>query len=296
MGKVKSTSKHKNEQRVNFLFVVNEYNLNPNHAPAADRWGNIVPPETWEDYAEEHEGRVFRYCGGIVSTEETYTWHRPGLGLAGKIGFWQMGSDELGNPMEVFCALEKYSDFSMFNCGPFLPTIYGAGDVSEDDGCFDGWRALHFSHVGGISQASPNGGYKYVAGQNAGFIDVLLPKAYANADPNAPQSAGLGGQVGLVIGLMALSQRPGTIDAAFQHPKWNMNQWTGHRHDSACKYTTPFVMVRLYLHIKGQHWTKSHEEYSFTSPSNPAQKLPWWRERYRILNGARSSWQAELED
>ncbi|KAH6652537.1 hypothetical protein BKA67DRAFT_646615 [Truncatella angustata] len=213
MGKVKSTSKHKNEQRVNFLFVVNEYNLNPNHAPAADRWGNIVPPETWEDYAEEHEGRVFRYCGGIVSTEETYTWHRPGLGLAGKIGFWQMGSDELGNPMEVFCALEKYSDFSMFNCGPFLPTIYGAGDVSEDDGCFDGWRALHFSHVGGISQASPNGGYKYVAGQNAGFIDVLLPKAYANADPNAPQSAGLGGQVGLVIGLMALSQRPGpTLD------------------------------------------------------------------------------------
>lgn len=218
---------------VDFLFVVNELILDPEYPRAADRWGNLTPPETWDAYESEKPGCVFRYRNGLVTPEEAFIWHRPSQGMPGRVGYWDVYSDEGGHAVPVFHSLYAYSTVTMFNCGPFLPCVYGTGDVSEDDGEFDGWRALHFHHMNGVSQASPNGGSKCVAGRKARFIGELLPTVYTNHDPDSPPSRGMGGQAGLVIALMALSQSPGQIDAAFRHSKWDNNQWTGHRHDVA---------------------------------------------------------------
>ncbi|KAK6075500.1 hypothetical protein SCUP515_05933 [Seiridium cupressi] len=211
-GKGKSSSRSRDDYNANFLFVVNELNLNPEYPPAADRWGNIIPPETPNGYAQETVGQVFRYRNGRVTLEEIYIWYRPDLGDRGDIGYWTQDTDEAGNALPVFNPLTAYSTFSIFNCGPFLPCVYGIGDVSEDQGDFDGCRALHFHHTGGVSQASPNGSCKYVAGRNASFIDGLISAAYRNVEAHAPRSTGLGGEVGLIIGCMALSQSPGTVD------------------------------------------------------------------------------------
>ncbi|KAI1865339.1 uncharacterized protein JN550_008387 [Neoarthrinium moseri] len=233
-GRSTSGSKSKERLDVNFLFVVNELNLDLDFPTSADQWGNPLPPETWDGYVEESQGRVFRYKNGVVTVEDIYTWHRPGPGLAGSIGWWSQNTDETGNPIHEFQALDPYSTFSVFNCGPFLPCIFGGGDVTvHGDDEFYGWRALHFIHEGGVSQASPNGSHKIVAGRNAGFIDGLLPRAYRNTNTHAPVSQGLGGHIGIVIALMALSQRRGAIDAAFARSHWHNNRWTGQRDPAA---------------------------------------------------------------
>jgi hypothetical protein len=222
------------------LFIVNEINLNLHHHKSADQWGNNTPPETSEGFTQERVGNVLRYKNGTVSKAEgQYSWYRPQPGEEGAIGYWvDQESDELGLlPITDFQPLEVYSTSTVFACGPFLPFIHGSGDVTVDDSeAFDGWHALHFLHDGAISRASSNGDFKVLAGRDAGFIDSLLPRAYRNTMAGAPHSAGLGGEIGLVIGLMALSQQPhGALDNALQHC-WSGNQWTGHRHANACRH------------------------------------------------------------
>jgi hypothetical protein len=232
--KAKPSTRTSDYSNVNFLFVVNELNMNQDHPPSADRWGNYTPPDTPNGYVHESVGRVFRYHDGIITPEEKHMWYRSDVGERGDIGYWTQEADEAGNALPLFNALATYSTFAVFNCGPFLPLVYGVGDVSEDHSDFDGWRALHFHHVSGVSQASPNGGHKCLAGRNTDFIDRLVPRAYCNSEARAPQSKGLGGEIGLVIGMMALSQSPGMIDTAFHSQAWAGNKWTAERAADAC--------------------------------------------------------------
>lgn len=220
------------------MFVVNELNINQNRERFADIWGNNIPPKSYLYYDPESPGQVFRFHNGIVTKELAYFWHRPSRITPGVIAY-----DDLiqpGNPIPFIRELDTYSTFTVFSCGPFLPFLIGCGDVQvPDDPDFVSWHALHFHHQDGISQASPSGGQKLVAGQNASFIEGLLPRTYSNNERHAPPSAGLGGHVALVIGLMALSQERGSIDSAFERQSWNNYQWSGRRDRGACKSTQP---------------------------------------------------------
>ncbi|KAH6646804.1 hypothetical protein BKA67DRAFT_650036 [Truncatella angustata] len=227
---------------VSFLFIVNEINLNLDLPPTADRWGNLLPPLTSRGFKQETVGQVFRYSNGTVTAATGYYWFRQRLELPGTIGrygarydaFGNVVSDEMGFTIQDFYGLDEYSTTTLFNCGPFLPCVLSHGDPSvEGFQDFSGWNALHFTHKEVISQASSSGSHTIVAGPSASFIDALLPRVCQNNNHNAPRSRGLGGELGLSIGLMALSQGLGSIDAAFHNNDWDGNCWTGQRHVSA---------------------------------------------------------------
>ncbi|KAI0123348.1 hypothetical protein BJ170DRAFT_687361 [Xylariales sp. AK1849] len=260
---------------VSFLFVVNEARLSSNYQSTADRWGNNIPPETYSSYTDETVGKVFRYDSGIVSPSKEYTWFHPGRGAAGAIGWWEKMYDESENLVDQFQPLDVYSTFTVFNCGPFLPSIWSSGDVTVNSSdTFTGWHALHFCHADGVSQASPNGSKKVVAGKNADFIDVILPRIFKNEYKNdidrpekeTPPSQGLAGELGLVIGLLALSQKRGKIDLAFHENHWRQNRWTGQRHPSAWPkiHDEPRgVTVHIALDPDGRPGSLAEDIYNF---------------------------------
>lgn len=114
------------------------------------------------------------------------------------------------------------------------------------DGEFECWRALHLDHNEGVSRiGSAN---KYVAGDSPSWLDhhQIISGLYrrpANLR-GTYHSRGLGGEVAIIIGLMALSQRRGQIDAAFANHLWNNNRWAGQLHPDACRSMQYSGMMR----------------------------------------------------
>jgi hypothetical protein len=62
---------------MDFLFVVNELNIDQNRERFADIWGNNILPKNYMYYDPETIGLVFRFHTGTVTKELTYFWHRP---------------------------------------------------------------------------------------------------------------------------------------------------------------------------------------------------------------------------
>lgn len=152
--------------------------------------------------------------------------------------------DGTGRPVYVYQPQQPYQTRTVFHCGPFLPHVHGGGDAyvagrdEYAEGEFYGWQALHLDHEeGGVSRIGSQ--YKYVAGDGPSWLDnhQIISGLYRRPRDVgvARYSRGLGGEVAIVIGLMALSQRRGQIDTAFATRLWNNNRWTGHLHPDACK-------------------------------------------------------------
>ncbi|KAI0007351.1 hypothetical protein F4779DRAFT_515789 [Xylariaceae sp. FL0662B] len=220
------------QQNTSFLFVVNEVQLNSAYRPVADIWGNLTPPLTKRQYGAEIPGQVFRYHNGVVTPAHGYVWNRTSIGTQGCIGYNDQYLDDTGNLYWDFVSLEEYRTSTVFDCGPFLPWVYVDVDVTTienldaNDAPYNRFWAVHFSHSDHVSQATHTG-YKYAAGRHAKWIPSLVHENYKNLK-NAPDSRGLGGELGLVLGLMALTEPQGrTNDAFYSH--WNNNEWTGQR-------------------------------------------------------------------
>ncbi|KAI1078687.1 hypothetical protein F5B20DRAFT_200493 [Whalleya microplaca] len=216
-----------------FLFVVNEVQLNQAYVPVADIWGNVTPPLTRHQYGPEIAGDVFKYHNGTVTRAQGYVWNRPGIGEVGRIGYSRQATDQSGNMYWQFVPLEEYKTSSVFDCGPFLPYIYVDVDVTTmdnldlNDAPYNRFWAVHFHHSdNNISRAS-HSGRKFAVGRQARWIPSLVHENYKNLT-NAPNSTGLGGELGPVLGLMALAEPQGrTNDAFYNH--WNNNHWSGQR-------------------------------------------------------------------
>lgn len=124
-----------------------------------------------------------------------------------------------------------HSTHSIFNCWRFLPCIYADADTSiiEDLEAEHRWMQLEFDHDSrepGMTRIS--GSERHVAGRSPSWIPSLLPETYAPPQSsNSPQSKGLGGPLGIIIGLMALNRRPRHADHVFQQGWWRNNRWTG---------------------------------------------------------------------
>ncbi|KAI1494088.1 hypothetical protein F5X96DRAFT_684815 [Biscogniauxia mediterranea] len=226
--------------QASFFFVVNEIELSPEPPLESDRWGNIIPPARPNYYARETVGRVFRYNNGTVTPAEGYQWVRQAWGAEGHIYYPTNVVDEYGNNMYP---LQTYSSSTVFDLGPFFPCAYAlvdatTHDISMNEAPWNTFYALQFNNQDGVSRAFFNGGSKFIAG-SASWLERLVPAAY-RTPPGAERFSPtpLGGELGAVLGLMALAERPGRTDHAFSS-HWNENIWHGTRHETVSPHGPP---------------------------------------------------------
>jgi hypothetical protein len=201
-----------------------------------DDWGTVLPPRVAAAFGPEHSGRVFCYRNGQVSHMPEYRWRRPNGLRPGYIECRRQGSDEGGSIPPFTYTLQPYKSYTVCDCGPFLPRIFTDVDAMSTNladvmAPSDRYHAVHFEAFGGISYAN-NVGVKHVASRNASWVGSLVPNAYRNIIADIP-SQGLGGDLGIILGLMALTQRPGDTDDAFRR-YWNGNRWSGQIRHSTC--------------------------------------------------------------
>ncbi|KAF4999983.1 hypothetical protein FDECE_11331 [Fusarium decemcellulare] len=233
-----------------FLFVVNQLMV---ELPEMDIYNNHIPPSTPHGYKGEIPSPVMRYRDGDISRTTGYQWHRDTTSLpaqgqllcADGSGSWTR--DATGN----LWGGQEYKTFSVFACNPLLPIMVAEKDplAASNTGSWELLRVFHprTPELAGISQvvtmSSPMGEggspVRYVAGRRPSWIPSLLPRAYRSPMSSAPPSRGLGGELPIILGLMALSSEPDKTGSAVEEvflgsnghgKKWRPNgEWRGLR-------------------------------------------------------------------
>lgn len=165
-----------------------------------------------------------------------------------------------GNPVynddgQLQCA-EKYKELAVFSCNPLLPIVVDNGDPLSTNAALDRSPLLFFHPPSqpGVSQAvhpdSPMepgpAPCKYVAGASPSWIPSLVPRTYRNPY-NPAASAGLAGELPIVLGLMAFSEPAGREDHTSvtrtflgddeAHCKWNGGFWHHTAAPQGCKFS-----------------------------------------------------------
>lgn len=208
-----------------------------------DEWYNTLPPRDCYGYTNEHASRVMRYLDGEVTEAQGYQWFRPGLCQTGYC--YSLAQEE---PEPAKC----YRDFGVFSCGPHLPIVVMPGDPMTITDGKNAMHALRFFHppitsgLRGVSQATwpeghmPPGGFpvKYVAGRDPSWIPSLVPKIFRNPDTGV-SSRGLGGELPIVLGLMAFSEAGGMVDEVFlgrngHRGRWRDRVWMNNHEPQRC--------------------------------------------------------------
>ncbi|KID85725.1 hypothetical protein MGU_07033 [Metarhizium guizhouense ARSEF 977] len=207
---------------VSFLFVVNELEIrfrdeqDLDSGIRKDDWLNVLPPNTPELYSPEtlqHVSQVMRFRNGEVTPAgPAYYWARAGQFDEGCIAM-AAGETQYG--------LQKYKSASVFSCNPSLPVVTLEGDArTNSDPDFNVLQFVHQrnadSDSNGVSLAAfsmdrSSSVYpppvKFVAGRHASWIPSLVPDICRNPYM-AGRSSGLGGELPIVIGLMAFHASP----------------------------------------------------------------------------------------
>ncbi|KAK1671308.1 hypothetical protein BDP55DRAFT_560752, partial [Colletotrichum godetiae] len=238
-----------------FLFVVNEFRIFEGGV-VGDPLGNTRPPNSADGYDEEKAGKVWRYQNGSIDLAAGYQWSRPLPGSPGIIRGPVPEVDEFGNYVFVDREMEVYKTYSVFNCWRFLPCVFYNGDVSTvDDARVEGWQTLIFT-PGQMDLALTrigcfdfdNAATRHVVGRNPSWMPHLLPYTFSTSNAAAPQSTGLGGNLSIIIALMALAREPGDTDRVFREKLWDMGILRGSRSSRAGEYLVDFprgVMVQI---------------------------------------------------
>ncbi|RSL64712.1 hypothetical protein CEP54_004535 [Fusarium duplospermum] len=193
-------------------------------------------------YSGEYPSKVMRYSNGEVSEALGYYWYRPEEGGAGYLMRLDHSGQYVMDPEtgECFCATE-YKTFSVAACNPLLPIMVVDQDPLTD--ATGGWELLRIFHPRdnriGLSQVvtleSPMGDggapVRYVAGRSPSWMPSLLPRTYRSPSRDPPESRGLGGELPIILGLMALSPRKdasgneSTNQLFLDRNLWRHNEW-----------------------------------------------------------------------
>lgn len=247
---------------LSFLFVVNELIVNHDEHNGGvrvrnDDWWNITPPIRAQGYSHEIPSKVMRWRDGAVSEARNWQWGRP----ATQPG--QPKADGLlwtPQPDGTAYYADLYKRFTVFSCSPFLPVVVADGDPSAHDNTrmtpLLFFRPPRDNRMRGTSQAVTDesemdagpGPAKYTAGRHPSWIPSLVPPTYATQEHSAPKSAGLGGELPIVIGLMAFSEAgdranlTNRTDEIFlgspgHHGRWHDLRWTHNHRPTGCKST-----------------------------------------------------------
>lgn len=221
---------------VSFLFMVNELHY---HGPEKDCYHNLIPPTDPTSYTAEIPSSVMYYRDGNVTVAEGFHWARePQYPAEGCL--W--GPDtETGE----WYTVHKYKTFAVFACNSHLPIMVSPYDPLSVN-TRSGWELLQLFHprgsLRGISQvacedsemAEGPGLVRHAAGARPSWIPSLLPSTYKSTATDPPTSRGLGGELPIILGLMALSAEPdpmGTNDNTNNvfighQRRWRRQQWT----------------------------------------------------------------------
>ncbi|KAK0614577.1 hypothetical protein B0T14DRAFT_606835 [Immersiella caudata] len=228
---------------VSFLFVVNEFDIDFEDDPVYDPWLNYLPPTSQTHYRGEYPGTVFRYRAGTITPAANYKWYRPEMGQEGHISYVDPTTGL------ITAAPDPYRTETIFSCNAHLPLITLQSDASLgsyhrsncpkgcdavfQDGDLLPWNMLHINHprhLQGVSLVnSGQQGYTFVAGKSPKWMPALVPRVFENIERHTtPQSRGLGGDLPVVIGLMAFhARRTGNASAVFERGWWQGGKWRG---------------------------------------------------------------------
>ncbi|KAI8944116.1 hypothetical protein F4801DRAFT_585758 [Xylaria longipes] len=213
-----------------FLFVVNGLSVRRDAEPVTDQWGARYPPECALDYEREGQGAVWRYRDGVIERAHGYDWDR-NYEVHPVTGLMPQGCINLIDRDGVRWPLPEYKKFSVFNCWGPLPCVYVRGDVLSmlmgpyGDG--DCWRVMSFARHdnSGITRISEAGNSQTVAGRNPSWIPSLVPGMFKSLDRNAHSSEGLSGELGVILGQMALTEVYSKTDKPFESQWWHHRRW-----------------------------------------------------------------------
>lgn len=195
-----------------------------------------------------------RYYDGQVSEARGYHWYRDAQYPAGQLLRLDQHGNYMVDPATQCCIpAAEYKTFSVAACNPLLPImVYDQDPLVSPTG---GWELLRLFHPRGnhtgLSQVvtldSPMGEggapVRYAAGKSPSWMPGLLPKTYRSPISNAPESQGLGGELPIILGLMALSPRrdPSGNDLTNQmfleRNVWRQNVWHGDT-PKGCEYSS----------------------------------------------------------
>lgn len=212
-----------------FLFAVTDHYISDDaRFRISDRWGNVLPPKepTAYDHQQECSGKVWRYRNNIIEEAVDYMWMRDSDGNMGIYLTSHSG-------MSFVTPMMKYCTYSVFNCGPFLPCIYALDDCSvanADDELI--WVQLAFVSQQASASESPRVqsrigmDQRHLNVKRPSWVPDIVPESHRTPTrEDAPASEGLGGWVGVILGMIALTQPQGRANRAFE--KWRGGPWPG---------------------------------------------------------------------
>ncbi|KAF4120650.1 hypothetical protein GMORB2_2653 [Geosmithia morbida] len=210
---------------LSFLFVINDIAISRSEE---DTWGQARPPTDMQSYSRELESSVMRYKNGKIEELPAYQFvfeRDPDTGIG---AIYQLNQRNCGKQSDWphrgdLKPIPTYKTCTMFACHPFMPYVMVPSDATIHDTRTGPpiddftWRPLRFRFplssrgiITGVSQAvftshdDTHPTYSYVAGRNPSWVPSLLPPTYVNPLVKRP-SRGLGGDVSILLGLMAFS-------------------------------------------------------------------------------------------
>ncbi|RSM19537.1 hypothetical protein CDV31_001697 [Fusarium ambrosium] len=243
-GRGTSNRSRRGQDSLSFLFVVNKLLI---AEPEQDSYRNFVPSHSPYGYSGEVPSTVMRYSDGDVSEAVGYQWYRDPEAPEGHLfrydeeRNWVMDTSSGGNWVAT-----EYKRRAVFACNPLLPIMTSNHDPLLD---VSHWELLEVHHPReariGLSQIvtsdSPvewhaGSRLRYVAGKTPSWMPALVPNSYRNPYSYAPESRGLGGELAIILGLMALNERPKgpteneANDVFLQQRQWRRHEWRTNQH------------------------------------------------------------------
>ncbi|KAG8358566.1 hypothetical protein FVEN_g3882 [Fusarium venenatum] len=254
-----------------FLFITNQLIINN---PDRDLYMHHIPPPSPNQYGGEVPSKVMRYRNGDVAEAPDFYWHRdPNSAPHGQLlRFDGQGGYVLDHTHMIYTA-EEYKTFGVAACNPLLPVMVVEHDPLVSTGHWDLLRIFHPICRPGMSQVatinSPmgigGGPVLYVAGSGPSWMPGLVPRTYRSPRSSVPRSAGLGGELPIILGLMALNATRDPSNTSVHsvflgHNRiWRHGQWVStdapRGHPSTASDDPTGFIVKVFLDPDDQYST-----------------------------------------
>lgn len=201
-------------------------------------------------YIGEIASKVMRYSNGEVTEAPLYHWYREETNAPGYLYRLDSSANFILDPSTASHHIaQQYKTFAVFACNPLLPLMVTDADPLQYQTSWELLRIFHPRHARGLSQVvtlespiGPGGApVRYVAGRSPSWMPALIPRTYRTAYPRPPESSGLGGELGIILGLMALTadhsphDNEAVNEAFLLRRQWRRNEWRGGDLPRGCK-------------------------------------------------------------
>lgn len=242
---------------------VNEDPNNEGVPPRADPNGYWVPPIYGTGYSAQVAGQLYRWSNGEVSAAgsnyQLYegNWWGPG---PVQLTYYRSATTFYCNP---------WSQFSTFDGDPSIFENIEVAPFPRNR-----WYPLAFHHEEGLSRVDFVGEGQSLAApsRGAGWVNQLGLLSYEGQDPEAPGLQGLGGNLALLIALVAFSCRSGDLNTVLLGDRaWRHYNWRGHHrpHGRKCIHIKCLTLASAVIdYVAGQD-RRGKVVTIYLDPENP---------------------------